>query len=237
MIERPADRRQEEHDRGADDVDDEDRVFELALGHPAGQDRVRRVERPDVVVGVDAAGRVEVVVDHVVGGVGQDQPDDREQEQAPVDRRRRRDRGRLDGQQPADEPGPDGHREDRGAGDDQPLADRVERAASRAGWRSRGSPSSARSRSRRGSGAGSRGRGRRCCRSGSSSGAKTCVMNVARSCSTGDAGAKMRRMTERPADPHRALRARVDDARRSCARSRARDLGRRRGRRSARRSR
>jgi hypothetical protein len=87
---------------------------------------VRRVQRPDVALGVDAAGGVEVVVDHVVGGMGQHQPDDGEEEQAPVDRRTCADTVGLDRQQTPDQPRPDGHREDRGAGDDEPLADRVE---------------------------------------------------------------------------------------------------------------
>ena len=39
---------------------------------------MRRVEGPDVVVGVDPALEVEVVVDHVVGGVRDHEPDDRE---------------------------------------------------------------------------------------------------------------------------------------------------------------
>ena len=58
-------------------------VAELALGDPAGQDRVRRVQGADVVVGVDPALEVEVVVDHVVRGVGDDEPDDREQRADP----------------------------------------------------------------------------------------------------------------------------------------------------------
>ena len=174
MISGPRTSREVEHDRGADRIDDEDRDLELALGHPAGQDRVRRIEGADVVVRVDAAGRVEVVVDHVVGGVRQDEPDDGEQEQAPVDRRAAADPVGLDRQQAADQARPDRHREDRGAGDDEPLADRVERARSRAGWRSRGSPS------RRGGARGSgstwwSGRGRRCGPSGPRAGAKTCV--------------------------------------------------------------
>ena len=48
---------------------------------------MRRVERPDVALGIDAAGRVEVVVDHVVRGVGEHQADHGQQEQPPVDRR------------------------------------------------------------------------------------------------------------------------------------------------------
>ena len=74
--ERAADRGQVEHQRGVDDVDGQDRGGQLALRDPARQDRVRRVERPDVALGVDAAGRVEVVVDHVVRGVGEHEPDD-----------------------------------------------------------------------------------------------------------------------------------------------------------------
>ena len=62
---------------GVDDVDRQDRRRQLALGDPAGEDRMGRVERPDVALGVDAAGRVEVVVDHVVGRVGEHEADDR----------------------------------------------------------------------------------------------------------------------------------------------------------------
>ena len=61
--------------------DDQDRRAELALRHPARQDRVRGVEGADVVVGVDAALEVEVVVDHVVRRVGDDEPDDRQDQQ------------------------------------------------------------------------------------------------------------------------------------------------------------
>ena len=131
MISGPAHGREVQHDRGADRVDQEDRDPELALGHPARQDRVRRVERPDVVVGVDAARRVEVVVDHVVRGVRQHEPDDGDGEEAPIDRRPAGDAIRLDREQPTDQPGPDGHREDGGPRDDQPLADRVERSSLR----------------------------------------------------------------------------------------------------------
>jgi hypothetical protein len=84
--ERAADGRQREHDRRTDRVDEQDRDLELALGDPAGQDRVGRIQSPDVVLGVDAAGRVEVVIDHVVRRVGEDQADHGEQEQTPVDR-------------------------------------------------------------------------------------------------------------------------------------------------------
>ena len=61
-------------------------VAELALGDPAGQDRVRRVEGAHVLVGVDPALQVEVVVDHVVGGVGDDEPDDRQRQIGPSPR-------------------------------------------------------------------------------------------------------------------------------------------------------
>jgi hypothetical protein len=115
-----------EHDRRADGIRDEDRGTELALRHPARQDRVRRIQRPDVALGVDSTGRVEVVVDHVIGGMGQHEPDDGEEEQAPVDRRPTADPVRFDREQTAEQPRPDGHREDRSARDDQPLADRVE---------------------------------------------------------------------------------------------------------------
>ena len=96
-------------------------VAELALGDPARQDRVGGVQGADVVVGVDAALEVEVVVDHVVRGVRDDEPDDREGEQAPVDGDLAGQAHRPDGEQPADQPGRDRHREDRGPGDHEPL--------------------------------------------------------------------------------------------------------------------
>ena len=77
---------QEQHDREVDRVHEQDRRAELALRHPAREDRVRGVEGADVVVRVDAALEVEVVVDHVVRGVGDDEPDDREGEEAPARR-------------------------------------------------------------------------------------------------------------------------------------------------------
>ena len=76
---------QEQHDREVDRVDEEDRRAELALRHPARQDRMRGVEGADVVVRVDAALEVEVVVDHVVRRVGDDEPDHRQHEVQPVD--------------------------------------------------------------------------------------------------------------------------------------------------------
>ncbi len=124
---RPAHGREGQHDRGPDRVDDQDRRLELPLRHPARQDRVWRIQGPDVALGVDATGRIEVVVDHVVGGVCQHEADDGDLEEAPVDRRTGRDPVRLDGQQPPDEPRPDRHREDGCSRDDEPLADRVER--------------------------------------------------------------------------------------------------------------
>ena len=44
---------------------------------------MRRVQRACILAGVHAAREVEVVVDHVVGGVRYDQPDDREEQQGP----------------------------------------------------------------------------------------------------------------------------------------------------------
>ena len=42
---------------------------------------MRRVERAHVLLGVDPAREVEVVVDHVVGGVRDHEPDDRQREE------------------------------------------------------------------------------------------------------------------------------------------------------------
>ena len=94
--------------------------------------RMRRVERAHVALRVHPAARVEVVVDHVVGSVGHDQADDGDRGVEVVhghaaDRIRDADR-----EQHADHPRPERHREDRGARDDQPLADRVHAAAA---WR------------------------------------------------------------------------------------------------------
>jgi hypothetical protein len=131
--ERPALSHEEQEDREVDRVHEQDREAQLALRHPAGQDRVRRVLGAHVVLGVDAALEVEVVVDHVVRRVGDDEAEHREDEQAVVDGKRAADRAathlgeplRADGEQAADEPGRHRHREDGGAGDDEPLADRV----------------------------------------------------------------------------------------------------------------
>ena len=73
-----AHRGEHEHDQAVDERQDDDRVAQRGLGDPAGQDRMRRVQGANVALGVDAAGHVEVVVDQVVGGVGQHQADDRQ---------------------------------------------------------------------------------------------------------------------------------------------------------------
>ena len=84
-----------------------------------------RVEGADVVVGVDAALEVEVVVDHVVRGVGDDEPDDREGSKPQLTLTSPVSRGAPDGEQPADQARRHRHREHRGPGDHEPLADRV----------------------------------------------------------------------------------------------------------------
>ena len=92
--ERSALRHEEQQDREVDHVGEQDRRAQLALRDPAREDRVRRVQRPDVVVGVDAALEVEVVVDHVVRGVGDDEAEDGEGEQPVVDGERAAELGR-----------------------------------------------------------------------------------------------------------------------------------------------
>ena len=126
---------EQQHDQPVDERQADDRVAQLGLGHPARQDRMRRVQGADVALGVDAAGHVEVVVDQVVRGVGDDQADDRQHHGDPVDGDYARGSpGGLGRQQGADRARPDGHREHGGAGHDQPLADACRAAAPAAGW-------------------------------------------------------------------------------------------------------
>src|SRR5205807_6553511 len=94
---------------------------ESARADEVGEQRVRRVLRADVRLGVDAPDRVEVIVDHVVRGVGDDETEEREREAAPA---RRGGAGRRE--QAADEARGERHREDAGPRDQEPARDRVD---------------------------------------------------------------------------------------------------------------
>jgi hypothetical protein len=109
-----------------DQVEDQDGVAQPGLRDQPPEHGVRGVERPGVLVGVDAAFQIEVVVGHVVGAVGDEQPDQRQGEVEPV-----RIGGQRHGQQPADQSGGGGHRQHRRPGDDQPAADDVHPAVRR----------------------------------------------------------------------------------------------------------
>ena len=94
---------------------------EALAGDHARQHRVRRVQVAGVVLAVGADAQVEEVVHQVVGHVGADDPDQGEGEPAPRDVV-----APVDREQSGDRPGHQGHGENPGPGQVQPLRNRVQ---------------------------------------------------------------------------------------------------------------
>jgi hypothetical protein len=129
-VENDAGKAEHEHDPAAgDDEHDQDRdVGEVdkyggpeqpaSADHP-GQDRVRGVQRPRVLVGVESGIGVEEVVDEVVRDVRKHDPDERECEPSG------REVCSAHGQQAGDRARGQCHRQHAGAGDDQPAGNAV----------------------------------------------------------------------------------------------------------------
>ncbi len=116
---------EEEQDAEIEQVHGRDRQQQTLLGDQAREHRVRRVLRAQVRLGVDAFLEIEVVVDHVAGGVRRHEAHERDAQVEPVGVRGAR------GQQPAEQAREQGHRDDAGARDQQPARQPVHGAIGR----------------------------------------------------------------------------------------------------------
>ncbi len=130
---RPTPGQREHHeDRQVGDVDQKDRHQERPAAHQTRQHRVRRVQGTRVVGAVRAHLGVEQVVHQVVGNVGQGDPDQGEDEPAPVQARlpyRQQCRNQARYQR---------HRQDGRPGDHEPSRDGVDRRIGRRVGRANG---------------------------------------------------------------------------------------------------
>ena len=116
---------QHDQDRQVGQVHQADRDQQGAAADQTRQHRMRGVERARIGVAVETGLGVEQIVHQVIGGVRQQDSDDRESEPAPIQS------GLPDRQQRGDQTGEQRHRQHRGAGDDEPSGDGVDRPVRR----------------------------------------------------------------------------------------------------------
>jgi len=119
--------RQIEGDEGVDRRQADESRRQAALRRQPAQDRMGCVKGAGIVLRVQAFLKIEEIVREVVGGMGDDQANQRQDERQPVDplRGNSGDAPRGDGQQTADHPRRERHLEDAGPHQHEPARDEI----------------------------------------------------------------------------------------------------------------